>query len=137
VLVICNCHLGFCNCACDKHCTAQLLEYQSLLEFYSISVDYRQEFVGPLLIDVFVSCCSFSNSAVMGRINWFPGHMAKAFHALNRIIKGVDMVLEVRDARVSADANWGLSSRSSSSQEPVSTLTWLPRSARADTVFFL
>jgi hypothetical protein len=43
----------------------------------------------------------------MGKITWFPGHMAKAFHALNRIIKGVDMVLEVRDARVSADANWG------------------------------
>ncbi|KAF6264356.1 P-loop containing nucleoside triphosphate hydrolase protein [Scenedesmus sp. NREL 46B-D3] len=36
----------------------------------------------------------------MGKINWFPGHMAKAFNALNRIVKGVDMVLEVRDARI-------------------------------------
>uniref|UniRef100_A0A383VII8 CP-type G domain-containing protein n=1 Tax=Tetradesmus obliquus TaxID=3088 RepID=A0A383VII8_TETOB len=36
----------------------------------------------------------------MGKITWFPGHMAKAFNALNRVIKGVDMVLEVRDARI-------------------------------------
>jgi hypothetical protein len=57
----------------------------------------------------------------MGKINWFPGHMAKAFHALNRIIKGVDMVLEVRDARVSADANWGFEQQQEQQQQPKAT----------------
>lgn len=33
-------------------------------------------------------------------ITWFPGHMAKAMVALQRVIKHVDLVLEVRDARV-------------------------------------
>jgi hypothetical protein len=37
----------------------------------------------------------------MGRINWFPGHMAKASRELGEILRGVDVVLEVRDARVS------------------------------------
>ncbi len=33
-------------------------------------------------------------------ITWFPGHMRQAMAALRRVIKGVDLVLEVRDARV-------------------------------------
>lgn len=33
-------------------------------------------------------------------ITWFPGHMRQALTALRRVIKGVDLVLEVRDARV-------------------------------------
>lgn len=33
-------------------------------------------------------------------ITWFPGHMRQAINALRRVIKGVDLVLEVRDARV-------------------------------------
>jgi ribosome biogenesis GTPase A len=36
------------------------------------------------------------------QISWFPGHMAQAMAALSRVIKQVDLVLEVRDARVSA-----------------------------------
>ena len=38
----------------------------------------------------------------MSRITWFPGHMAKALGALQRLIRDVDLVLEVRDARVCA-----------------------------------
>lgn len=34
-------------------------------------------------------------------ITWFPGHMRQAMSAMMRVIKGVDLVLEVRDARVS------------------------------------
>jgi hypothetical protein len=60
----------------------------------------------------------------MAKINWFPGHMAKAFHALNRIIKGVDMVLEVRDARVSADDDWGFrAAEAAAAKSHFSTLT--------------
>lgn len=33
-------------------------------------------------------------------ITWFPGHMRQAMTALKRVVKGVDLVLEVRDARV-------------------------------------
>eukprot|EP00775_Hariotina_reticulata_P004201 gene4201-4449_t len=45
------------------------------------------------------------------RVSWFPGHMASALASLNRIIKGVDLVLEVRDARVPfSSANPKLSS---------------------------
>ncbi|KAF8060483.1 SIN2 [Scenedesmus sp. PABB004] len=37
----------------------------------------------------------------MGRVNWFPGHMAAAMATLKRLLRGpVDLVLEVRDARV-------------------------------------
>jgi hypothetical protein len=36
----------------------------------------------------------------MARITWFPGHMRQAMGALKRVVKGVDLVLEVRDARV-------------------------------------
>ncbi len=34
------------------------------------------------------------------RINWFPGHMAKALREVKKKIKLVDLVLEIRDARV-------------------------------------
>ena len=34
------------------------------------------------------------------RINWFPGHMVKAQREIQKKIKLVDLVLEVRDARV-------------------------------------
>lgn len=33
-------------------------------------------------------------------INWYPGHMASATKAIRDRIKFVDLVLEVRDARV-------------------------------------
>ena len=33
-------------------------------------------------------------------INWFPGHMAAATRKIEQRLKVVDMVLEVRDARV-------------------------------------
>ena len=36
-----------------------------------------------------------------GAINWFPGHMAKATREITEMLKKVDMVLEVRDARIS------------------------------------
>eukprot|EP00899_Mesostigma_viride_P012525 jgi/Mesvir1/21273/Mv21672-RA.1 len=38
-----------------------------------------------------------SGAAVM---NWFPGHMAKASREIRDKLKGVDLVLEVRDARI-------------------------------------
>ena len=34
------------------------------------------------------------------RINWFPGHMAKALKEVKQKIKMVDLVIEVRDARI-------------------------------------
>ena len=33
-------------------------------------------------------------------VNWFPGHMAKATKDLEERVRGVDMVIEVRDSRV-------------------------------------
>ena len=36
-----------------------------------------------------------------GVINWFPGHMAKTARQVRETIKKVDLVIEVRDARVS------------------------------------
>ena len=35
-----------------------------------------------------------------GNINWFPGHMHKAAVALKARLEHVDVILEVRDARV-------------------------------------
>lgn len=35
-----------------------------------------------------------------GNINWFPGHMAAATRAIRDRLKLADLVIEVRDARV-------------------------------------
>ncbi|KAK8938176.1 hypothetical protein KSP40_PGU015854 [Platanthera guangdongensis] len=37
-----------------------------------------------------------------GVINWFPGHMAAATRAIRDRLKLADLVIEVRDARVSS-----------------------------------
>ncbi len=34
------------------------------------------------------------------KVNWYPGHMAKAFRILADDLKGVDIVIQLRDARV-------------------------------------
>lgn len=45
--------------------------------------------------------------SVKRSITWYPGHMRSALAALRRVIKGVDLVLEVRDSRVSSwSAAW-------------------------------
>ncbi len=31
--------------------------------------------------------------------SWFPGHMMKAYHRLKELIRGVDVVIEIRDSR--------------------------------------
>ena len=36
----------------------------------------------------------------MGTIQWFPGHMTKALKTVKNLCKNVDIVVEVRDARV-------------------------------------
>lgn len=36
-----------------------------------------------------------------GNINWFPGHMAAATRAIRDRLKLADLVIEVRDSRVS------------------------------------
>lgn len=36
-----------------------------------------------------------------GNINWYPGHMAAATRAINSRLKLADLVIEVRDSRVS------------------------------------
>jgi ribosome biogenesis GTPase A len=36
-----------------------------------------------------------------GHINWFPGHMAKATRLIRENLKFIDVVLEIRDARIS------------------------------------
>jgi len=41
-----------------------------------------------------------SENPLSNRINWFPGHMAKAFKEVQKKVKLVDLVIEVRDARV-------------------------------------
>ncbi|MBE5817668.1 MAG: ribosome biogenesis GTPase YlqF [Clostridiales bacterium] len=33
-------------------------------------------------------------------VNWYPGHMAKTFRVLNDDLKGTDIVIQLRDARV-------------------------------------
>ncbi len=33
-------------------------------------------------------------------VNWYPGHMAKTFRILSEDLKGVDIVIQLRDARV-------------------------------------
>lgn len=38
--------------------------------------------------------------ALPERINWFPGHMAKALREVKERIKQVDLIIEVRDARI-------------------------------------
>ena len=40
----------------------------------------------------------------MVKYTWFPGHMAKALREMKSKSKYADLVLEVRDARVSAMA---------------------------------
>eukprot|EP00193_Tetraselmis_chui_P020817 CAMPEP_0177790862 /NCGR_PEP_ID=MMETSP0491_2-20121128/23597_1 /TAXON_ID=63592 /ORGANISM="Tetraselmis chuii, Strain PLY429" /LENGTH=203 /DNA_ID=CAMNT_0019312997 /DNA_START=170 /DNA_END=777 /DNA_ORIENTATION=- len=35
-----------------------------------------------------------------GRVSWFPGHMHKALKEMHKQLKAVDLVMEVRDARV-------------------------------------
>jgi hypothetical protein len=42
--------------------------------------------------------------AGVAAINWFPGHMASATKAIRESIKLVDLVLEVRDARVCSNS---------------------------------
>jgi hypothetical protein len=37
-----------------------------------------------------------------GVVNWFPGHMAAASRAIRDRLKLADLVIEVRDARVSS-----------------------------------
>eukprot|EP01112_Ceratiomyxa_fruticulosa_P005061 TRINITY_DN15620_c0_g1_i1.p1 TRINITY_DN15620_c0_g1~~TRINITY_DN15620_c0_g1_i1.p1 ORF type:complete len:153 (-),score=32.51 TRINITY_DN15620_c0_g1_i1:38-496(-) len=35
-----------------------------------------------------------------GLVNWFPGHMAKSYQKMRDFVKNVDLVIEVRDARI-------------------------------------
>jgi hypothetical protein len=41
-----------------------------------------------------------SKAGEAAAINWYPGHMASATKAIRERIKVVDLVVEVRDARV-------------------------------------
>jgi len=36
----------------------------------------------------------------VAKLNWFPGHMAKATKEISQRLKGCDLVIEVRDARI-------------------------------------
>jgi len=38
----------------------------------------------------------------MNRMNWYPGHIEKAKHEMSRVLKAVDVVVEVLDARAPA-----------------------------------
>jgi len=33
-------------------------------------------------------------------VNWFPGHMAKGLRVMEQTLRKVDVIIEVRDARV-------------------------------------
>ena len=35
-----------------------------------------------------------------GKVNWFPGHMARGLRKMKEALQQVDVVVEVRDARV-------------------------------------
>lgn len=39
------------------------------------------------------------------RINWFPSHMRRALDKMERILNRVDMIIEVRDARIPISSN--------------------------------
>jgi hypothetical protein len=51
-----------------------------------------------------------------GAVNWFPGHMAAASRAIRDRLKLADLVIEVRDARVSF---WSYPPSPSSSCSPL------------------
>ena len=42
----------------------------------------------------------FEKSSNQQKINWYPGHMLKAKKELAGQLKRVDLVLEIRDARI-------------------------------------
>jgi len=39
-----------------------------------------------------------------GKVTWFPGHMHKALKEMHKQLKAIDLVIEVRDARVPLSA---------------------------------
>eukprot|EP00240_Pyramimonas_obovata_P019046 CAMPEP_0118947060 /NCGR_PEP_ID=MMETSP1169-20130426/45301_1 /TAXON_ID=36882 /ORGANISM="Pyramimonas obovata, Strain CCMP722" /LENGTH=67 /DNA_ID=CAMNT_0006893191 /DNA_START=125 /DNA_END=325 /DNA_ORIENTATION=+ len=43
---------------------------------------------------------TFSWFKEAARFSWFPGHMARASRQIKEQLKAVDLVLEVRDARI-------------------------------------
>ncbi len=43
---------------------------------------------------------SINSEDIMQEIQWFPGHMAKAKRQLNELLKYLDLLIEVRDARI-------------------------------------
>ena len=38
-------------------------------------------------------------------INWFPGHMAKARRQIEEVLKKIDVVIEILDARIPASSH--------------------------------
>jgi ribosome biogenesis GTPase A len=46
------------------------------------------------------------SSPLLGTINWFPGHMARATKKIQETLTKVNTVIEVRDARVCIPLPW-------------------------------
>jgi hypothetical protein len=42
-----------------------------------------------------------------GPINWYPGHMASATRSIRERLRLIDLILEVRDSRVSRNSAFG------------------------------
>jgi len=40
------------------------------------------------------------STAAVTSVNWFPGHMAKGMRVMSSKLASVDIVLEIRDARI-------------------------------------
>lgn len=66
---------------------SMILRGRSFINYF----DRRMKFGGPLFSTV---------SDTSQKINWYPGHIAKAERELTEYLKKVDVVIEVRDARI-------------------------------------
>lgn len=66
----------------------------------SLATSKRTADPGPAVVNAFDETSQPLDPASLPHINWFPGHMHKAIKELQPKLQGVQVVLEVRDARV-------------------------------------
>jgi hypothetical protein len=86
-------------CVCN-HRFLQFIELTWHAFRWSISLQLEHcdhlEIMANTVVGKFRTAFSFN-----GIVNWFPGHMAKTTRLMRENMKNIDIVVEVRDARVS------------------------------------
>lgn len=65
--------------------------------------------------------------AFAGHMSWFPGHMAKATRIIESKVRAADVVVEVRDARVSGEFPFA---RSAAARSPPGSAPQIPFSSQ-------